>query len=57
MEECLRDFIHHPSYRISGYGHFAMYDRITGDWMPLAEIQSLKDKIKYLLRRTILPLK
>lgn len=57
MEECLRDFIHHPSYRISGYGHFAMYDRITGDWMPLAEIPSLKDKIKYLLRRTILPLK
>ncbi len=57
MEECLRDFIHHPSYRIGGYGDFAMYDRISSEWMPLSEISSLKDKIKYLLRRTILPLK
>lgn len=57
LEQCLRDFIRHPSYRIEGWGDFAMYDRITGEWMPLSEIPTLKNKIKYLLRRTILPLK
>ena len=57
LEECLREFIHHPFYRIGGYGDFAMYDRITGEWMPLSEICGFKNRIKYLLRRTILPLK
>lgn len=57
LELCLREFIKHPTYRIGGYGDFAMYDRITGDWMPLSEINSLKSKLKYLLRRTILPIK
>lgn len=57
LEQCLREFVHHPTYRIDGYGDFAMYDRITGEMMPLSEIYPLKNKIKYLLRRTILPLK
>lgn len=57
LEQCLRNFIRHPSYRIEGWGDFAMYDRITGEWTPLSEIPTLKNKIKYLLRRTILPLK
>lgn len=57
LEQCLRDFIRHPSYKIEGWGDFAMYDRITGEWTPLSEIPTLKNKIKYLLRRTILPLK
>mgnify|MGYP001165821815 CR=1 FL=1 len=57
LEQCLREFIHHPSYRITGWGDFAMYDRIAGEWTPLSEIPTLKNKIKYILRRTILPLK
>lgn len=57
LEQCLRDFIHHPSYRIKGWGDFAMYDRITGEWTPLSEIPTWKNRIKYLLRRTVLPLK
>ena len=56
VEECLRDFIRHPSYRIQGYGEFAMYDRITNTWMPLSEIHPLKNKLKYILRRTLLHL-
>lgn len=53
VEQCLRDFIKHPSYRIQGYGEFAMYDRITGAWMPFSEIHPLKNKLKYILRRTL----
>lgn len=57
LEQCLRDFIRHPSYRITGWGDFAMYDRITGEWTPWSEIPTWKNRIKYLLRRTVLPLK
>lgn len=57
LESCLREFIKNPTYRITGWGQFAMYDRITGEWTPLSEIPSLKNKIKYLLRRTVLPLR
>lgn len=57
LEQCLRDFIRHPSYRITGWGEFAMYDRITGEWTPWSEIPTWKNRIKYLLRRTVLPLK
>lgn len=57
LEQCLRDFIRHPSYRIKGWGDFAMYDRITGEWTPWSEIPTWKSRIKYLLRRTVLPLK
>lgn len=57
LEQCLRDFIHHPTYRITGWGDFAMFDRITGEWTPLPEIPTWKNRVKYLLRRTVLPLK
>lgn len=57
LKQCLIDFIHNPSFRITGWNDFAMYDRITGEWTPLSEIPTLKNKIKYLLRRTIMPLK
>lgn len=57
MEACLRDFLKHPTFRIDGWTQFSMYDRITGEWFPLSEIPTWKDRIKYLLRRTILPAK
>lgn len=57
LESCLREFIKNPTYRITGWGDFAMYDRITGEWTPLSEIPTIKSRIKYLLRRTILPLR
>lgn len=57
LEMCLRDFLKHPKFNIDGWTHFALYDRITGEWTPLSEIPTMKDRIKYLLRRTILPLK
>lgn len=57
LESCLKEFMKNPSYNISGWGDFAMFDRITGEWTPLSEIPTIKNKIKYLLRRTILPLK
>lgn len=57
LEQCLRGFVRNPVYRVSGYGDFALYDRFTGEWMSSSEIPTFKNKIKYFLRRTILPLK
>ena len=57
LEMCLRDFLKHPKFNIEGWTNFALYDRITGEWTPMSEIPTTKDRIKYLLRRTILPLK
>lgn len=55
LEKCLRTFLEHPSFHINGWGEHAMYDRITGEWVNLSEIPNWKQKMKYILRRTVLP--
>lgn len=57
LKECLECFLAHPVFRIEGWSEHAMYDRITGEWTPLCEIPTWKQRIKYLLRRTILPVR
>lgn len=57
LEMCLEDFLKHPTFNMTGWGGQAMYDRITGEWTPLKYIPSWTKRIKYLLRRTILPKK
>ena len=57
LEMCLEEFLKHPVFNMTGWGGQAMYDRITGEWTPLRNIPTLKKRIKYLLRRTILPKK
>lgn len=55
LESCLREFLKQPSFKILGWGDHAMYDRITGEWTPLKEIPTWDKRIKYILRRTLLP--
>ncbi len=55
IEQCLRDFLKNPSFHINGWGEHAMYDRITGEWTPWKEIPTWEQRLKYFLRRTILP--
>jgi len=57
LKECLKYYIIHPNYIINSWNEHAMYDRITGEWTCLKEIPTWKQRIKYLLRRTILPKK
>lgn len=51
---CLEEFLRHPQFNIKGWSEQALYDRITNEWTPLKDIPSWKDRLKYLLRRTIL---
>ncbi len=55
VENCLRSFLKNPTFYNVGWGEHAMYDRITGEWTPFKEIPTWKQRIVYLLRRTILP--
>lgn len=57
LELCLETFLKHPVFNMTGWGGQAMYDRITGEWTPIKEISTWKKRVKYLLRRTILPKK
>lgn len=57
LKECLEYYIAHPDYRINSWSEHAMYDKITGEWTSLKEIPTWKQRIKYLLRRTILSCK
>lgn len=51
---CLESFLSHPQFRNLGWGTQAIYDRIAREWALLDEISTIKDCIKYFLRRTIL---
>lgn len=55
LEQCLQDFLQHPSYHIDSWTQHAQYDRITGEWTRISEIPSWEHRMKYLLRRTIMP--
>lgn len=55
MSRCLNVFLADPHFNIKGWTSHAMYDRITGEWTPLYEIPTWKQRLKYLLRRTIFP--
>lgn len=57
LSKCLEEFLKHPKFNMTGWGNQAMYDRITGEWTPLKDIPTWSKRIKYLLRRTILPKK
>lgn len=57
LTKCLEEFLKHPKFNITGLSGQAMYDRITGEWTPLKEIPTWTMRIKYLLRRTIMPKK
>lgn len=57
LTSCLESFLHDPQFRNIGWGAQAIYDRITGEWVSLNEISMMKDRLKYLLRRTVLPKK
>lgn len=57
LELCLEEFLKHPKFNMTGWGGQAMYDRITGEWTPIKEIPTWTKRIKYILRRTILPKK
>lgn len=57
LEECLSEFVKKPKFNIDNWSEHAMYDRMTGEWTRLSEIPTWQMKIKYLLRRTILPIK
>lgn len=57
LEMCLEEFLKHPVFNMTGWGGQAMYDRIAGEWTPLRDIPTWKNRMKYLLRRTVLPKK
>lgn len=57
LERCLEEFLKHPKFNVRGYNVQAMYDRITGEWTSLHDFPTCTMRIKYLLRRTILPKK
>lgn len=52
---CLESFLSNPQFRNIEWGMQAVYDRMTGEWAPINEISTMKDYIKYLLRRTVMP--
>ena len=57
LAACLEDFLDHPHFNLRSWGEHALYDKITGEWTSLSEIPTWKQRVKYLLRRTILPKK
>lgn len=52
---CLESFLSNPQFGNIEWGMQAVYDRMTGEWAPINEISTMKDYIKYLLRRTVMP--
>jgi nucleoside-diphosphate-sugar epimerase len=57
LSKCLEEFLTHPKFKMTGWGSQAMYDRMTGEWTTLSEIPTWTKRVKYLLRRTIMPKK
>ena len=51
LRACLEEFIKHPQFRGINYGVEGKYDRLTHQYTPLQEIDTLKHKVKYILYR------
>lgn len=57
LGDCLVTFTKNPSYQYRNWQWEAVQDRLTGQKNSLSEIGSLKDKIRYLLIRYLIPRK
>lgn len=51
LDECLTDFIHNQGFKEINWWSEAYKDKVAGEWTPLSEIPTFKQKIKYLLIR------
>ena len=52
LDECITHFIHNQKFKDINWWSEAYKDRITGEWTPLKELPTIKQKIKYMLVRS-----
>lgn len=51
LDDCLTDFIRNPKFKEINWWSEAYKDKLTGEWTPLKDIPTIKQRIKYLLIR------